>query len=234
MIVNFNSIQKKNDSAIILGSGPSVNAFEEKHLDWLKTVDKWTLNNFVIHDFIVPDYYFVEVKHEINGDLLTKLFKEKKEIYKDVIFFVKGPNAYRGSRILKTVLNDREYNICIYNTNPTVVSQSQCSLGQVLDVSNLFKYKTIYFVGVDLYTSEYFWTDNSRYDKYDTANIYYNYVTQKKGLKHYNDKKTNPHLTGKYVLPFIKNYIAANNINSINLSEKSSLTQIMPTQSIPQ
>lgn len=234
MRLELDKIKRKHDSAIILGSGPSVNKFEQKHLNWLSTVDKWALNNFIIHDFIVPDFYFSEIKPTINGKILDKLFEEKKELYKDTIFFVKRAAVKTILNTTGKYLNGKDFKTCVYTPNPKAVAAAGCSLAYMLSVLRQFNYKRLYFMGVDLYTSEYFWTDNPRYDHLDTATIYYNYCTQKKGLVNYNDKKTNPHLTGKKVVPFIKKFIETNKIDAINLSEKSSLNQIMRTEDIPQ
>ena len=54
---------KNSDTAVFLGSGQSINNISMQ--EWVvinKNCDLWTVNNWVYHPFVVPDFYMVESK----------------------------------------------------------------------------------------------------------------------------------------------------------------------------
>ena len=83
-------------------------------------------------------------------------------------------------------------------------------------------YDKIYFCGVDLYSSEYFWTSNEDYQNY---NIPYLISTCKPDER----PADSPHTTLK-TAKFIKEFGQHNKIQFINLSEKSELRNYIPTE----
>ena len=83
-------------------------------------------------------------------------------------------------------------------------------------------YEKIYFCGVDLYSSEYFWTDNKQYEKYEIPHLISTCKPDER-------PPTAPHTTLK-TAKFIKEFGNHNKINFINLSEKSELTKYIITE----
>ena len=84
-------------------------------------------------------------------------------------------------------------------------------------------YKKIYFAGVDLYDSRYFWSDNSEYDWLkDFAPLM---VTAKPDERSPND--LHPNMVNANMAEWITLFLKHNNIDGINLSEKSLLSKYL-------
>ena len=73
---NFTDLTRKNDTAIFLGCGPSINKLDETFLDGK---DVWVNHTFILHKRIVPDFYHPELKEHRNGPMLRSLIDQKKE-----------------------------------------------------------------------------------------------------------------------------------------------------------
>ena len=241
MICEVKDLKKEHDDVIILGCGTSINLLTRVHLPWLNTVDKMATNNFVIHPFIVPDFYAVEIKPEINGSFIKTMFELKKEEYKDTILLISRENSMGGrQKALVKYIDESKHKICIYETNSGKSRDGLCSpdpdklitsvgssMSILIDLAVKLQYKTVYFLGVDMYSSEYFWTDNTYYKDIDTSGIEFNYCTVP------TRRKADEHMTAKSMLPFLKGFIEYNHINAINLSPDSYLAEFMPTMEIP-
>lgn len=151
---NFTDLTRKNDTAIFLGCGPSINKLDETFLDGK---DVWVNNNFILHKRIVPDFYHPELKEHRNGPMLRSLIDQKKEQYKNTNWILNKQQPY----LLNAVKPEWFDNIFQYSgirsfcvSSITIIIQVMLSLG----------YKKIYFGGVDLNSSEYFWTDDPSYN----------------------------------------------------------------------
>lgn len=150
----WNELRKMDDEAIFLGCGPSINDLDETFLD---NKDIWATNNFILHPRIVPNFYHLELKEHRNGPMVRGLISDKRKEYSQTNWILNKDQPY----LLNAVKPEWFNNIFQYNNIPvyclssvTIVLQIMISLG----------YKKIYFAGVDLNTSEYFWTDDSSYN----------------------------------------------------------------------
>ena len=85
-------------------------------------------------------------------------------------------------------------------------------------------YEKIYFCGVDLYSSEYFWTNNKKYDNIAVPELI-------KTCKPDEQSSENPHSTFK-TAAFIKEFGDYNNINFVNLAEKSELSKYLKNEKL--
>jgi len=221
--------KKRNNEAIFLGCGPSINRLSDAAWHKINKLDIWTSNNWFVHD-VVPDFYHLEVKLHRNGKFAKRMAESKKELYRDVNWILDSTRPYLFD-IIKSEWYD---NIYSYNkthrgedghyTPKTGEVQVSCmaSLTIVLDLMQKMNYKKIYFCGVDLYSSEYFWTNNEKYLDHD---IPYLISTCKPDER----PASAPHTTLK-TARFIKEFGEYNNIDFINLSESSELRNYIPTE----
>ena len=85
-------------------------------------------------------------------------------------------------------------------------------------------YEKIYFLGVDMNSSEYFWTHNSRYKNVNIPDIIMSCKPDER------DPKSN-HPTVK-LKSFISEFGSTQNIEMINLSKNSLLAESMNTISL--
>lgn len=214
---------KKHNEAIFLGCGPSINELSEDDWEKIKDMDIWVSNNWFIHD-IVPDFYHLEVKMHRNGPFAKHMIESKRELYKDVNWVLDKTRPYLLD-IVKSEWYDNIYtykksyrgNDGNYKPTPGMVQVScMASITIILDLMQKMDYENIYLCGVDLYSSEYFWTNN---EKYDHHNIPYMISTCKPDERH----PKAPHATFK-TAKFISEFGKYNNINFINLSSRSELT----------
>jgi len=223
--------KKKSKNAIFLGSGPSI--LDLKDNDWqkIKQMDIWTSNNWFIHD-IVPDFYHLEVKMHRNGPFAKQMIEFKKDDYKDVNWILDETRPYLFDMVkegwFKNIFsykkkyrsNDGRY----FPDDNHVQVSCMASITVILDIMSKMDYEKIYFCGVDLYSSEYFWTNNSEYEKYDIPQL----------IKTCKPDERNPkdrHTTFK-TAKFIKEFGDYNDINFVNLSEKSELSKYLKNEKL--
>jgi len=171
--------KKRTDTAIFLGSGPSINDITHEQWRAISKFDTWTVNNFLYHFYTAIDFYHVEVKHYNKA-----IWKERKaahgDRYKHTNFIInKNP---KRKKILVDIIgeygNIYEYNMHKVNlskdpivpkyktpTDPnTLVCNLNSSVTMILELLYKFKYKKVIFFGVDMTSSEYFWS-NGKYGK---------------------------------------------------------------------
>jgi hypothetical protein len=150
----WHELQKMDDEAIFLGCGPSINDLDETFLD---NKDVWANNNFILHPRIIPDFYHLELKEHRNGPMVRKLISDKRDQYSRTNWILNQDRPYLLNAV-KPEWFDRIFqysNIPVYClSSVTIIVQIMMSLG----------YEKIYFAGVDLNTSEYFWTDDPSYN----------------------------------------------------------------------
>jgi len=224
---------KKNSSAIFLGCGPSINNIDPAFLEKLKNLDVWTSNSWIIHNKIVPDFYHVEVKAHRSGPLFKRLCIEKSELYKNVNWLIDGTRGhlleYVRPDLYKSIYAYPKYyrreTSGKYPLHPQAVAVSNnASLTVILDIMARMKYEKIYFLGVDMYSSRYFWTDNPDYLNANIPDII-------KTCKPDERPPDSNHPTQK-LKDFISEFGIANNIQMINLSKDSLLSENMKTIAI--
>jgi len=232
------NIKKIKENAIILGCGPSINLLKEEHLSWINTLDIWTSNNFMIHSFIVPNFYLMETKTWATS-FQKQNIKAKKEKYKNVTWLVENHHTYAGRQIVPNLINPKDFNN-IYCFSPNFISGKVSnyipiyghvtaligsSITFLIDITQTLNYKFVYLLGIDLYSSEYFWTDNPKYKSLDTP----------KRLKYNHPeihKKTDKHSTSSRFLSYLQEFSASRNTNLINLSKNSLLSDFLLTQGL--
>jgi hypothetical protein len=223
--------KKKHNEAIFLGCGPSISNLTDDDWGKIREMDVWTSNNWFVHDF-KPDFYHLEVKLHRNGDFAKRMVASKKDEYKDVNWILDATRPY----LFDMVKEEWFDNIFVYKKTyrgddgfykPTEdIVQVSClaSITVILDLMQKMNYDKIYFCGVDLYSSEYFWTNNEKYAKHD---IPYLISTCKPDER----DPLGPHATLK-TARFIKEFGGHNSINFINIAEKSELRKYIPTEKL--
>ena len=225
--------KKKNNSAIFLGCGPSINSIDDEFKDKLDCLDVWSSNSWIIHNNIVPDFYHVEVKAHRSGPIFKRLCVDKAETYKQVNWLIDGTRAH----LLEYVRPDLYESIYAYPKfyrqeesgnylpHPQAIDVSNnASLTVILDIMSRMNYEKIYFLGVDMYSSKYFWTDNPDYEDVGIPDII-------KSCKPDERPPDSNHPTQK-LKDFIVEFGETNKIEMINLSPKSLLSTRMKTISI--
>ena len=151
---DYKKLKRKNNEAVFLGCGPSINNLDE---NFLIGKDVWANNNFILHPNIIPDFYHLELKEHRNGPMIRKLVEEKKEKYKDTNWILNQQRPY----LLKAIKPEWFENIFQYNGIPVYCMSS---ITIIIQIMIKLGYKKIYFGGVDLNCSKYFWTDNKTYN----------------------------------------------------------------------
>ncbi|MDB4337431.1 hypothetical protein OAA09_00275 [bacterium] len=221
---------RKNKEAIFLGCGPSILDIDENFKNRLKHLDVWSSNSWIIHNEIIPDFYHVEVKAHRSGPIFKRLCQEKKLQYHDVNWIIDGtrphlldyvsPSDYPSIYAYAKYYRQEESGD--YELHPQAVAVSNnASLTVILDMMARMNYEKIYFLGVDMYSSKYFWTDNADYDSVNIPDII-------KSCKPDERPPDSNHPTQK-LKDFIVEFGNSNNIEMINLSEKSLLASRMKT-----
>lgn len=170
---------RQSSTAIFLGSGSSINGITPKEWKAIQKADIWTVNNWIYHPTIVPDFYHIEVKH-YNYDLMSRRIREKAEAYHEVKFiFPRGKTIKMkdGGRLplhavaLDTMLKfdyalasrdpkrtDNPFH-ARYKLHPNQLTKSyDMSITAVFELMYRMGYEKIITFGIDLSNSLYFWT----------------------------------------------------------------------------
>jgi hypothetical protein len=105
-----------------------------------------------------------------------------------------------------------------------VAVSNNASLTVILDLMARMNYDKIYFLGVDMNSSEYFWTHNAHYKSVEIPDIIMSCKPDERDPKSH-------HPTVK-LKNFIPDFGKAQNIEMINLSKNSLLTETMTTCSM--
>lgn len=170
---------KKSDIAVFLGSGSSINRITSEQWKKIESLDKWTINNWVYHPSIVPDFYHIEVKW-YDVLLVKERLQEKRHLYENTNFiFRKGKHVKLENgtyvpvcSVVEGFKNVFEYEVIIrggkyapipcnadYKIQKDILTLSYAvSLPSVIELIYKFGYKCVVFFGVDLLNSYYFWT----------------------------------------------------------------------------
>jgi hypothetical protein len=158
----------KSNTAVILGTGSSINLITDTQWEQLKKFDLWAVNNWIYHPFIVPNFYHIEVKED--RKIMKERLEEKWNDYKNVIYIVP-----RNQEVVLNAIGHLdeakiyyyEYikrNNCAVDANYPMIDRRytrsfNASISVVLEMVYRFGYKNIILAGIDLYNSKYFWTD---------------------------------------------------------------------------
>ncbi len=206
------NLKRKKNEAIFLGCGSSINQLNEKYLDGK---DIWSSNCFFLHKTIVPDFYHMEMKEHRSGPITRKVLEEKRDLYKNVNWIVNETRPY----LLNAIKPEWYKNIYSYNPNE-VRAYCVASFTIILQIMAMMEYEKIYFCGVDLCDSKYFWTDDPTYDvpkiinscKPDERSADSVHSTQENG-----------------VAEWIGEFLKINEIQAINLAPNSLLKDYIET-----
>jgi len=167
---------KKSETAIFLGSGPSINNITPEQWKVISKCDSWTMNNWMYHPF-VPNFYHVEVKH-YNHKIWKKRKSKMGDKFKDTVFIINSERHYLLNLIGKQqyIYEYQMNKINITNqpiipnytsdTHPNILTCNlNSSMTLLLELLARFEYKQVIFFGVDLYDSTYFWTGKPEFGK---------------------------------------------------------------------
>lgn len=232
-VKHVKQLEKKNNKAIFLGCGKSINDLSDRQIDKINSeFDVWTSNCFMIHKKIIPDFYHLEVKPHRNGPIVTRLTKEKRQEYKDVKWVLDMTRPYLINYVgldnfsLENIYcypkTYRKEENGKYKPDKDVLSVSlNASLTLICDQIINMNYDEVYFLGVDMYDREYFWTNNPEYDDVEIEDIIYTCKGEEKrpDLLHPTHKMKN----------FISEIFEYNNQKAYNLSSSSLLKETMNT-----
>lgn len=182
------SLYKNSDTIFILGSGGSISYYTNEMWQTIKEEDSFGFNHWYLHEH-VPTYYMIEHRNNIsphsekrnNLSLISDRYKNVPkflkvkaihpssssvmsaipESFKENIFHVhtyKLPNRnlveYKMG--LREVLKDDYKKTLRF---PTLEAQSRGSLDQIICFAVAAGYKKIVLCGVDLNTTDYFYTN---------------------------------------------------------------------------
>lgn len=232
-VSSFKDLKRKNKNAFFLGCGTSINTLtknQQKNIQ--ENFDVWVSNNFMVHKDIVPDFYHVEIKHHRNGPLIQRLAHEKKEAYKDVSWIIDqtrayilqyvSPNDYRHENFHIYPKIYRKENHGNYNPEENNVSVScNASITVIIDIMSRMGYEKIYFLGVDMNDSRYFWSGNEDYKDVQMEDIVKSCKPDERSID-------SPHPT-MHMKDYLPEYLSYNKQEAINLSSGSLLNKKMKT-----
>ena len=181
ILFDFEDLKKhrRTESCVFLGSGSSINRISNKMWGWIQSHDIWTVNNWVYHPKIIPNFYHIESKW-YDYYILKRRFEEKKKKYTDCNFIFPKDKFIRMKDNTRELLSDivflgakkftykmqsrdpkRTHKIFTanYKINPEVFTKSyDMSLTMLFEMMYKFGYVNIILFGVDLFNSYYFWT----------------------------------------------------------------------------
>jgi len=165
---------KKSETAVLLGSGPSINEISESQWGYIRKCDSWALNNWIYHPTFVPNFYHLELR-SFNFEIFKEHMKKKRKLYAQTKFIIpankpRATEAVSGHKYIFTYdfiqsghrakrKPPLEVNVEYEMDKHKVTNRYWTTISVVLDLLYKFNYSTIYLYGVDLHTSEYFWAD---------------------------------------------------------------------------
>lgn len=234
---NFNS-SKHNDTLIVYGCGSSINELNDDDKEHFSQFDSIAFNWFCKSN-IKAKYYLIREQANIpsrssKDETPEKLIKNlNNDVYKNSILIVHKLSEksgdclhYEDPKILNQfnhngiIVNDLKLHNNAYGVdlwdNTNILSQGvyhgRATLNNVLHVAVYMKYKSIIFVGVDLYDSRYFWVKEGAT----------RHSVKKKG-RNYKDK----YFLAKRIVDLVSETKKKYKINMSVYNKKSLLTSIM-------
>ena len=228
--------RKNSKSAFFLGCSQSINTLtleQEKLIQ--ENFDIWVSNNFMVHKRIVPDFYHVEIKHHRNGPLIGRLAHQRRESYKNVNWIIDQTrpyilnyvslNDYSNEKIHVYPKTYRREDHGKYTPLANEVSVScNASITVIMDLMVRMGYENIYFLGVDMNDSRYFWSGNKDYEDVQMEDIVKSCKPDERSID-------DPHPT-MHMKDYLPEFLDYNNQNAFNLSPNSLLSRKMKTISI--
>lgn len=234
------NLKKTSESIVVMGSGWSINNISEYQWKAISNVNSIGFNWFCKHQF-APTFYIIREQaniasrknHDESPEALISLLSKKN--YKDTLMIVldvskHSPHAFKYRKLIKTITNQYitikdfkvkgSFNIKYMFKDMFNVGlyHGKCSLVNVIHFILQMKYENVYFAGVDLYDSRYFWLREK-----ETRH------TVKNKCKKYNSK----HAVAGYTLKFLNKIQKNTKLKMYSLSEKSLLCKIMEYKTFP-
>lgn len=186
--MKISDIKRNSDDVVLLCTGKSINDITDKQWNWIQVQDTWAVNNFVYHPWMVPKFNHLEVK-SYDYPYEQRYLNEKWEKgWKNVGYVF--PND-RGSYIASCIGHSNEAKIYTYTYarrgehprlkpdvkidakfNPddgNIYKSYDTSMSSIIQILYLIGYKRIVIFGMDMTTSEYFWS-NMNIDVHDKWN----------------------------------------------------------------
>lgn len=205
---------KENDSAVIIGNGPSLNDSIKNDLDFIKQCDCFMVNHAIESDYfdiikpryyvVIDPYYFSNDKNDKKTNDLLKSFLNK--VTWEMFLFL--PQYSKDSYIVKEL--EKNANICIlylcsfsineiyelkkeklfrYWNKNMIAPFSQTVLNTATSISISMNYKSIYLIGADTSWAEMLIVDQNNNDLY--LNNKHFYDDEKLLVSNYNANKSN-------------------------------------------
>ncbi len=193
-ILPYWKLKRYSDTALFFGCGPSINDITEDDYEILKQYDKWAINFFLLHDFIIPDYYFRSLrKKDVNFPLFRRLWNEREE-YRNVKFLtdctlsrvheIETNERYflKFHRSWKQFQGDYQRQLEDFRIlKDAIYFYGRSSLCALLTLMYQIGYKEIIIYGNDLTSKDYFWSNDK------TKKVHWRWVKQSKGEKRKGD-----------------------------------------------
>lgn len=232
---------KSSSRCVFLGSGSSINRVTPEQWKRLLCFDKWTVNNWVYHPFIVPDFYHVEVKY-YNYRLIQRRLFDKQDAYRDTHFiFQNGKTikvdgqrlplhevAFEGADKYRYYVQSRDphrthkkFN-ADYAPDKIITKSYDMSLTSVFEMMWRVGYKEVILCGVDLNNSLYFWTG---------GDPIYGEVHHQTNKAHENRPPESPHATHRitdFIVDFNRRWMKPHGRNMYVINEDSALYPEIP------
>ncbi len=232
-VSTFKNLKRKNKSAFFLGCGCSINSLTLDQEEKIQNnFDVWVSNNFMVHKRIVPDFYHVEIKHHRNGPLIHRLAHSRRKKYQNVNWIIDQTRPYIMSYVSPNDYPHKNFHVYpkVYrkenhgNYKPQADSVSvscNASITVIIDIMSRMGYEKIYFLGVDMNDSRYFWSGNKDYEDIQMEDIVKSCKPDERSIE-------DPHPT-MHMKDYLPEYLAYNNQEAINLSKTSLLSKKMKT-----
>lgn len=222
---------KKNKNCFFFACGPSINNLtQDQYYKIKENNDVWGINNLYYHSFISPDFYASYLDPQ-EYDLYLHYMKVHEHLYKNTIFVTMNEGAYNviPDKFLKCLysrnfVKSKAFAGEVKDNSITVSMKYECTgITYALLLLDFLNYETINVLGVDLYTSKYFW-----------------YNSDKEVFNRFNTELGNdpdiPYLHWKritnYFRLFYNSKMLPTNKKMFNYSKKSYLQGIIPYKSL--
>jgi hypothetical protein len=187
--LNYSQLRtnKRHDRALLCGSGPSARAIGPEAAKYLHShFDVWASNQFFVHHHLIADFYHAEFKpstftfwdrHFLSNKTKVQqyrnygtqfLYEDRKMFFEYMRKFVNktGVTTYgfhpRGINLIQPIActaRDGEYAPKVF----PLTKKCSASTTLLLDMIKSMGYTSIWLIGIDMKTSEHFWTGQQEY-----------------------------------------------------------------------
>jgi hypothetical protein len=173
---------KTSDTVFLLGSGPSLNTLDEKHLDIINNCDSFGMSYSFIKKEIIPTYHQFANEEIWGFKYCTEKFLSYREKYSDTVIFMhyKQLSMLNHPRLTPMIFPQNP-KYCLYKpprpisleaNRPFRHSDFEKSLNYrnimslILDIAVRLEYKNIVLIGVDLDKWSFFYDQEPEMEYY--------------------------------------------------------------------